>query len=103
MFEHNPEENIGNADEGDTSTTSETLIINTGKNDAEDICEDEIEYIEVSPLLEQAQQKYFLPPHHRCAAHLLNLVASKDTGEAIKDAVSHIVLFQGLLVYLSIY
>ena len=68
MFEHNPEENIGNADEGDTSTTSETLIINTEKNDAEDICEDEIEYIEVSPLLEQAQQKYSTPPQMCCTS-----------------------------------
>ena len=54
--------------------------------DPEDAEEDEPEAVEVDEDLHNHGATSILPAHMRCAAHTFNLIACKDSKEALKDA-----------------
>ena len=54
--------------------------------DPEDAEEDEPEAVEVDEDLHNHRATSILPAHMRCAAHTFNLIACKDSKEALKDA-----------------
>ena len=48
--------------------------------------EEEVEFVDISSLLDEDDGFEFqLPKHQRCACHILNLIASTDASRAVSD------------------
>ncbi|KAL4092113.1 hypothetical protein QTP88_026674 [Uroleucon formosanum] len=74
----------------ETRNTGSRVENSNEDEDGEDDIDDEIDMIEIDKILANGLEQnpeYSLPPHHRCASHTLNLVATRDSEKALSDVI----------------